>query len=345
MEIALIVIASIIALLVILLLIFTINFHNKAFACKIFTRPAFVSSVDMYPSLSRERVEYKGNKGQVIVGHWYTTTQQQHAVLVFAHGFGCGGHTVHMSALNYFAQKGYAVLAYDATGCDESATRDVGSFPQGVADMDYALRHAKASKYGKLPIVTMGHSWGGYSVGSVLEYHPDVVAVAMMAAVNSSGDQLMAGMTKKMGKKSYIFKPFLKVAEWLHAGKYNRSSCVRGMSKSDATCIVIHSMDDATVPVPFSYDIVYKHHKNRPNTVFVPLDGRGHGFVYNSDACREYYEQVGKVSSCYFSRKGCGDTLGELDIDKARYFEIDTEYFDRVLAIYEEAIAKWQPTK
>ncbi len=340
MEIALIVVASIIAVLIILLMVVTIKFHNKAFGCKIFTRPAFVNSVDMYPGLSRERVEYTGSKGHKLVGHWYTATEQQHAVLVFAHGFGCGGHTVHMSVLNYFAQKGYAVLAYDATGCDESASCDVGTFPQGVADMDYALRQAKASKYGKLPIVTMGHSWGGYSVGSVLEYHPDVVAVAMMAAVNSSGHQLIGGMSQKLGKMAYVFAPFLKFAERLKCGKYCRSSCVRGMSKSNATCIVLHSSDDETVPVPFSYDIVYKHHKNRPNTVFVPLEGRGHGFVFNTDACRDYYEQVGKVSSCYFSRNGSGDTLGELDIDKSRYFEIDTEYFDNILAIYEEAIAK-----
>ncbi len=336
----LIVLASVIAFLALLILIFTIRFHNKAFACKIYTRPEFVNTLDMYPGLARQRIEYTGNKGQKLVGHWYTVGDNQHAVMVFAHGFGCGGHNVHMSVINYFANHGYAVLAYDATGCDESDSIDVGTFPQGVADMDYALRQAKASQYGSLPIVTMGHSWGGYSVGSALEYHPDVVAVAMMAAVNSSGDLVVGGLSKKMGKMAHMFAPFLRVAEWLKSGKYCRSSCVRGMAKSSATCIVLHSADDDTVPKPFSYDVIYKYHKNRPNTVFVPLEDRGHGFVFNTQGTRDYYIELGSIGSCYFSRNGVAQPIEKLDVDKSRYFEIDVEFFDNILAIYEDAIAK-----
>ncbi len=342
MWIAIIVLASIVVLLAVLMLAMMIVMHNKAFGVKIYTRPAFVHNVDMFDGLSAERVEYTGSKGHKLVGCWYTAGDSQHAVLVFAHGFGCGGHTVHMTIFNYFAQRGYAVFAYDATGCDESDSREVGAFPQGVADMDYALRQAKASKYGSLPIVTMGHSWGGYSVGSVLEYHPDVVAVAMMAAVNSSADQLMSAMTTKMGKVSYIFIPFMKIAEWLRCGKYNRSSCVRGMSKSDATCIVLHSSDDDTVPIAFSYDKIFKAHEHRANTVFVPLEGRGHGFVFNTQVTRDYYVETGNYGSCYFSKNGSGDTREPVDIDLSKYFDLDIEFFDNILAIYEEAIAKIQ---
>ncbi len=337
-----IVVASVLVGLFVLITIAAIAMHNKAFAVKIYTREQFVNSVDSFEGLSRQRVEYTGNRGQKLVGHWYTVGDNQHAVLVFAHGFGCGGHTVHMSIYHYFAQRGYAVFAYDVTGCDESATRNVGTFPQGVADMDYALRQAKASQYGALPIVTMGHSWGGYSVGSVLEYHPDVVAVAMMAAVNSSTHQLMGGLSSKLGIFAHILAPGLKIAEWLKAGKYCRSSCVRGMAKSNATCMVIHSDDDDTVPKAFSYDVVYRVHHNRPNTVFMPLEGRGHGFVFNTQGTRDYYVELGHVGSAYFSRNGSGDTLGDVQIDHSRYFELDQQYFADILAVYEEAIAKAQ---
>jgi hypothetical protein len=62
-----------------------------------------------------------------------------------------------MDCANYFAQNGYYVFAYDATGTDESEGNGVGGLPQGVIDLDYAISFVEESKeIPDLPIVLFG---------------------------------------------------------------------------------------------------------------------------------------------------------------------------------------------
>ncbi|GFI19069.1 hypothetical protein IMSAGC009_04249 [Lachnospiraceae bacterium] len=101
----------------------------------------------------------------IIAGDWVLS--------VMAHVFGGGGHNSYMDCVNYFACHGYYVFSYDATGNDESEGEGVGGLPQGVIDLDYAITFVEESgKFPSLPIVLFGHSWGGYSVSSVLTYPP-----------------------------------------------------------------------------------------------------------------------------------------------------------------------------
>ena len=58
-----------------------------------------------------------------------------------------------MDCANYFAQHGYYVFAYDATGNDDSEGEGVGGFPQGVVDLDHAISFVeKSGNFPDLPI-------------------------------------------------------------------------------------------------------------------------------------------------------------------------------------------------
>ena len=61
-----------------------------------------------------------------------------------AHGFGGGGHNGYLNVVDYFTKNGYLVFTYDATGNDESEGAAVGGLPQGLIDVDYALRFVKS---------------------------------------------------------------------------------------------------------------------------------------------------------------------------------------------------------
>jgi len=90
---------------------------------------------------------------------YYREDTEINGLVVLAHGFG-GGQRNYMHISNYFASNGYAVFAYDATGNDESEGEAVGSLPQSVVDLDYALRFVKSnSDFAGLPIALWGHSW------------------------------------------------------------------------------------------------------------------------------------------------------------------------------------------
>ena len=133
------------------------------------TNKAFMYHAESFEGLERTRYEFPSNKGQNIVGYMYSSGEEQKAIIVFAHGYGAGGHNSYMPAINYFAQNGFYVFAYDATGNDESGGKGIGGVPQGVIDLNYAISFVEDSgNFPDLPIGLFGHSWGGYSVSNVL---------------------------------------------------------------------------------------------------------------------------------------------------------------------------------
>lgn len=146
-------------------------------------------SLDEFDGLRVSEYTFKSDKGQKLAGYKYYRDTEPKGAIVIAHGFGGGGHNSYMDIADYFTSCGYVVFAYDATGNDKSGGEAVGGMPQGVIDLDYALRFVKSTdEFAELPIMLWGHSWGAYSVGSVLKYHPDVKAVIMAAGFDSSAD-------------------------------------------------------------------------------------------------------------------------------------------------------------
>ena len=90
-----------------------------------------------------------------------------------------------MGLADYFASHDYLVFAYDATGNGESEGKTAKGMPQGLIDLDYAIRYIKENmELADLPLVLFGHSWGAYSSAGVLNLHPDIKAVVMAAGFN-----------------------------------------------------------------------------------------------------------------------------------------------------------------
>ena len=151
-----------------------------------------------FEGLKRNQYQFTSNKNQKLTDYLYSSEKSPagnsdtsaKGIIVFAHGFGGGGHNSYMDCINFFAERGYLVFAYDANGNDESEglgrKNAVGGLPQGVIDLNYAISFVEESgNFPSLPIYLWGHSWGGYSVVNVLNYHPEVKAVAEIAGFNA----------------------------------------------------------------------------------------------------------------------------------------------------------------
>ncbi len=192
--------------------------------------------VEDFDGLSRERHTFASNNGQTLVGYkYFKESGNAKGLVVMAHGFGGGGHTGYMDFADFFAENGYAVFAYDATGNDESGGDAVGGFPQGIIDLDYALRYIKSlPEFDRLPIMLFGHSWGAYSSGSVLRLHPDVKAAVLAAGFNKSIDLMRETGHKMAGLGSDIAMPMFSLFEALEFGPYASYSCMEGFEASNA---------------------------------------------------------------------------------------------------------------
>lgn len=260
--------------------ILTVVVYNKNFGQRFETNESLMMYVDDFDGLQRTRYEFTSDKGQKLVGYMYSAGENQHGIIVMAHGFGGGGHNSYMNCANYFAQHGYLVFAYDATGNDESEGDGVGGFPQGVIDLNYAITFLEESgNFPNLPIALFGHSWGGYSVCSVLTYHPEVKAVIACSGFNSPSDLFEFHGKNMIGVGAYLMLPFAKLHEWIKYGNYASNTSLDGFSNSNAAVMIVHSSDDDVVPIQYGYDKYYEKYKDNPRFKFVRLEYAGHNYL------------------------------------------------------------------
>ena len=269
----------------------SLGLYTMYFGRRFETNTAFMNHVEAFEGLERTRYEFASDKGQTIVGYMYSSGTEQKAIIILAHGYGAGGHNSYLPIINYFAQNGFYVFAYDATGNDESEGKAIGGVPQGVIDLDYAISFVEESgNFPDLPIGLFGHSWGGYSVSNVLTYHPEVEAVIECSGPNSSSDLVEGGGTKIIGPVVKGLMPVIKVYERAKYGDYATNSALIGFASTDAEIMVVHSSDDNIVPIEYGYDIYYDAFKDDPRFTFIRLDGKGHNQFLNVDNNRELYE-------------------------------------------------------
>ncbi|MBR3644204.1 MAG: alpha/beta fold hydrolase, partial [Parasporobacterium sp.] len=237
----------------------SVYIYNDNFNKRFETYEPYKFYVEDFEGLSRTKYEFPSDKGQMLTGYMYSAGEEQHGIIVIAHGFGGGGHNSYMDCADYFARHGYYVFAYDATGNDESEGDGVGGVPQGVADLDHAVSFVEESgNFPQLPVCPFGHSWGGYSVCAVLNYHPEVKAVIECSGCNRSSDLFEAGGKKQAGNVIYTMMPFIKLHEWIKYGRYSTNTAMDGFAASQSCVMIVHSADDKVVPIEYGYDLYYE---------------------------------------------------------------------------------------
>nr|MDE5884374.1 lysophospholipase [Oscillospiraceae bacterium] len=235
--------------------------------------------IDDFDGLQRTKYKFSSDKNQKLTGYMYSSGENQKGIIILAHGFGCGGHNFYMNCIDCFAQNGYYVFAYDATGNGESEGKNIGGLPQGVIDLNHAISFVEENtEFPNLPIALFGHSWGGYSVCSVLTYHPEIETVIECAGFNYSSDLLEFEGKKQVGIGIYIMLPFMKLHECIKFGEYASNSAMDGMENTEADIMIVHSQDDDTVPTAYGYDLFYEKYNNNPRFSFVLYEENGHNY-------------------------------------------------------------------
>lgn len=261
--------------------VLSVMIYNDNFNKRFESYEPLMLYVDDFDGLQRTKYEFPSDKGQKLTGCMYSAGENQRGIVVMAHGFGGGGHNTYMDSANYFAQRGYYVFAYDATGNDESEGEGVGGLTQGVIDLDHAISFVEESgNFPELPIVLFGHSWGGYSVCSVLTYHPEVKAVISCSGFNRSSDIIEAEGKNQVGNGIYLMMPFVKLHEAINYGNYALNTAMDGFSASTSSVMIVHSSDDDVVPIEYGYDVYYEKFKDDPRFSFIRLENKGHNYVY-----------------------------------------------------------------
>ena len=321
--------------------IITIAIYNGEFGHRYEERRYESYRVENFEGLQVEHCSIVANKGHRLAGYKYSKAgQTPKALFVMVHGL-CGSHKNYMDLCDFFASNGYAVFSYDATGNGESEGSKVGGFAQGLADLDYVLNYVKGlPEYKGLPIVLMGHSWGAFCVGNILNFHPDIKAVVAVSGFDTSVALLEQYAEVNMGKAVTLLMPYIRLYERICWGRYATTSACAGFANSRAKVMVIHSTDDPTVFPRVGYDRYYERFAGEERFVFKMYTDRGHSYPVNSDegrACRT------KIKEGYFKAvEEGGETAGEAYIqshmDRAECKKLDEPLMQEILKMFESVI-------
>lgn len=303
----LIIIGAIVAFLLLLIFLIvpfaaSITIYKSVFNQR-YTSSTYLSyDIAEFEGLKADRHEFLSYDNETLVGYrYYTQGTRPCGVVIIAHGFGGGGHNSYMDVAYYFARNGFDVFAYDATGNDESGGDAVKGLPQGVKDLSRAIEYVdEVPELKDLPIFLWGHSWGGYCVANVLNFHPEVKAIVSLSGFNRSSDLLYAQGKEMVGGMMDFMLPYVNAHEKTQFGKYAKVTAMDGFANSTAGVYIVHSADDTTVPIEYGYTVYHEKYANNDRFVFKKYEDKGHNEVYYSQQAIEYIENFNATFKDYF---------------------------------------------
>ena len=327
----------------IILPILSVVVYESTFGIRYETVPWMQFSVADYEGLQMKRSDFQSDDITLAGYQYFMDGQEAKGVVVIAHGLGGGGHNTYMPFIDFFTSNGYYVFAYDARGNDNSGGDAVEGLPQGIISLDDALHYAASIEmYQGLPIALFGHSWGGYSVGNVLNMHPDIKAAVIIAGFNESKDLLEYQGIQMAGEGAKILTPYMALYEQIKFGNaFTTISAIEGMANTDAGIMIVHSKDDTTVPFKYGYDTFYEEFGNSDRFSFVLYEDKGHDYLFYSEAAWAYQERLNEAYTSYVEGNGrtyCAEVKEEFMseyLDKNQCFEPDPVLMEQIIDLFD----------
>lgn len=203
-----------------------------------------------FPALAKRKILHFFSGQNRLAAYLYETDAPK-ALLICAHGFTSLADGTGAIIQDYFLHRGYDVLAVDFTASGNSEGNSIGGMYQSAYDLQACLNFVHQDrKLSKLPILLLGHSWGGFGVCGVLNFDQSPKAVVEMSGYVSPDALMLAEAKSKAGPFAELTKPDMDAALKERAGTKGFLSAVSGINKARKTpVLLIQGGLDETVPV------------------------------------------------------------------------------------------------
>ena len=181
------------------------------------------------------------------------------------------------------------------------------------------------------------------SCGISIRLHPDVKAAVIVAGFNESLDMIETEGRNIVGDVIGFVLPYFEKHEKKTFGEYASMSILESLDATEASVMVIHSVDDEMIPFEISYARYYEKYADNERFTFVRYEDRGHNYLFCSDARREYVEEYNAAAAEYKERVGeiteeMREAYYEENFDKHRGYELDSELMSQMLEVYNSSI-------
>ncbi|GEM_PF-6750183 len=203
------------------------------------------------------------------------------AVMVIAHGMNTASDGLE-PIVQYYAERGFAVLLFDGTATGRSDGDSVVGLQQARYDIRAALAFLRESgRYPGLPIVLFGHSAGAY--GAAVEAgDPGVAAVVCISGFDTPIGTMHRWARAYVSVLSDMQLPFLIGHEYAVLGNEANTSASEALSGSGKAALVVHGLNDDLIPLGIS--IYAKLESNSIECIIEDSEGHdSHGNILIGD--------------------------------------------------------------
>ncbi|MDR2822021.1 MAG: alpha/beta hydrolase [Acholeplasmatales bacterium] len=315
---------SVVLLLLLLLLLFFI-----AVIPKYKTRYDYSLGLKYFLPKDFDDISYKeikfNSSGVEIIGGIYSLDSKKdrlNKIIIFAPG-DSPGQFAYTTLIRKFVLMGYDVLSYDNYGTGYSGGINRKSLYQSTFDLVEAIKYIKESElYSTYPISLIGHSHGGYCVGTVLSFFPDLIE----SVVCISG---LFDFSSAIADRISFFKPFkflinlgLKI---LYGGK-SSLTIWRGLEDSPKTkFLYLVGEKENMICKSFLNSSIYKKIKDKKNITTKIVKDKYHN-PYLTIGAEEYLRGNAKY------------IFGSENVPEGFYFDLEksTEIDDSVISTIKE---------
>ena len=294
-------IAIIVILLIFLLFAKTImNFAGVSNRCEGNENLKYLKAKN-FDNLNARPIDFKSDKGQTLNGFLYSSAKVDtyKALIIFSHGMGAG-HLAYTTEINYFAQKGYLVLAYDNTGTCTSEGEKLYGFAQGVIDLKHAIKFVKSREDTKdLPLLLVGHSWGAYSVCNVsaIVDEADIKGIVAFSPFNSMNKLLRDNAKQRTKMNLSVFSPFFDLINLIRFGKAGILRSCNTIDSNSIPTLIMHGGNDLQVTLRNSPVGLKSRLSNNPNARTVLYESKYHNVYLAKDAEQYLNDTFAKIAT------------------------------------------------
>jgi len=292
----------------------------------------------IYP---REEIRFSSGKNQ-LQGFIYGRSNDK-GLVVISQGLG-GTADSYLPMIMYFVDEGWRVLAYNNTGVGGSEGKNVRGLPQSVIDLDATLRYVKGSSALKnLPVMLVGHSWGGYAVCAVLNYDHNVSAVVSFAGFNNGYETFNEFGVSSAGGFFYLLYPHFWVIQKLKFGNTMKLTAVDGINKAAIPVMIVHGSNDEVISAKTTSIYAHREKIINPHLEIVFFDGDdvpGHEFVFCSKERREYIRAVNENFQKFRAvneNASLSQWAEEYNFDKIKGNELNGKLMERIIMFFDNA--------
>ena len=255
-------------------------------------------SIDDFEDLERESKDFLSGRNN-LKGHFYfqklNGNKEYLGIVIVVHGH----HLLHedyLPEINYFAQKGYLVYAYDSTGTGKSEGDCPLGQTQWMLDLNEALHMIESLKeYEHLPIYIWGHSIGAFAACAVMNFSHIRVKGILAFAPSNSGYEFAKTFWEMYPHPSFITRQTyyaMKKLEDKNFGLYSEYTVLSGINHTDTRILLIQSKDDPQVIFASSMAKYEKDFTNKNAKILILEEGKHWTFRKDNALNKEFMDRL-----------------------------------------------------